>query len=889
MAQTQYDVPIYQADKRAMPGRVDSQTIKTGVITSTHIKNGTIQREDVKSDFKAPLADTSDYSRNPGGMSYPGAGIPLSTGSAWGTPITNNSANWNTSYTDRLKWDGGATDLVAATGRTSLGLVIGTNVQAYDADLTTYAGITPSSNVQSYLAAANYAAMQTLLGLVIGTNVQAYNSNLNNVTSRRTPAYPYTTNVYLRGDSTFAGIPGTENASKIYYVSSAFSGATPYYKSLVTAWHDVASDSITIILYPGVHKINHFIGWDSSGVQYSTHRTPYHNITIKGFGKSSVVLMDSTAGSGNYMYSGFYFDGGSNVTLKDFSLDLKGATYSTNAKPKGLEMLRCSGGVIDGVMMYNGNNVQDKTGITAYYCGDLTVTNCDFIDVDCGVYVADRWSRKLIITNNRLKGGKSEGIWVGSESRDLDSISDGYVYPTNVQSVVIANNIIEDKNTSCINIQGYLNASISITGNVINRSHEATYIASKSKGIFIEHCKGVTVTGNTYNGNYYGGMFNIYNCEDIVIEGNIGRNVGGYDLPAVNMGYEIGVFNGGTAKNKHITFKNNILVGLRSAPIWNATRPYAAGEVVGNGNQDYFYICKVNHKNQALTNTTYWTLISDFYCPLIRAYGDDITIEGNKLYDHHKEAIWIDKGGMDGLHINDNIVKNCMAGIVISLDESGYGTIDVSGNYDFDDLRINGNTVTTNDSGGNGTSIKLKGIRKVTNSWIENNTFKSEYATNPPIWFSYRWVENFRMKNNNFGGNPASTELKEYYAIAKKSENVLLGSGTVGTMAWGSAAGDTAIGGWVEKGEIFNKVFPASNIRGYVCTTAGNAYRETYNIASTYQVGEHVVGSDGKIYICILYDTGETANAPITGGSWATYWVIAPSSGSKAVFTSMSY
>lgn len=29
---------------------------------------------------------------------YPGAGIPLSTGSAWSTSITNNSANWNTAY-----------------------------------------------------------------------------------------------------------------------------------------------------------------------------------------------------------------------------------------------------------------------------------------------------------------------------------------------------------------------------------------------------------------------------------------------------------------------------------------------------------------------------------------------------------------------------------------------------------------------------------------------------------------------------------------------------------------------------------------------------------------------------------------------------------------------
>jgi hypothetical protein len=33
-----------------------------------------------------------------GNMVYPGAGIALSTGTAWGTSITNNSANWNAAY-----------------------------------------------------------------------------------------------------------------------------------------------------------------------------------------------------------------------------------------------------------------------------------------------------------------------------------------------------------------------------------------------------------------------------------------------------------------------------------------------------------------------------------------------------------------------------------------------------------------------------------------------------------------------------------------------------------------------------------------------------------------------------------------------------------------------
>ena len=117
------------------------------------------------------VSGIGSVSSGQGNPVYPEAGIALSTGTTWTTSITNNSSNWNTAYTDRLKWDGGSTGLVAATGRTSLG---GTTIGQSMFTLTNPSAITfPRFNADNTVDARSAANFRSDIGAGTVTSVTA--------------------------------------------------------------------------------------------------------------------------------------------------------------------------------------------------------------------------------------------------------------------------------------------------------------------------------------------------------------------------------------------------------------------------------------------------------------------------------------------------------------------------------------------------------------------------------------------------------------------------------------------------------------------------------------------------------------------------------------------
>jgi hypothetical protein len=108
--------------------------------------------------------------------------LAVAYGAGYSIPTTAKQAQWDTAYADRLQWDGGATNLIAATGRTSLGATtVGGNFFTLpDPSAITFIRVNADNTVSTLDAATFRTAIGAGTG---GGTVTSVSGTTGNITS----------------------------------------------------------------------------------------------------------------------------------------------------------------------------------------------------------------------------------------------------------------------------------------------------------------------------------------------------------------------------------------------------------------------------------------------------------------------------------------------------------------------------------------------------------------------------------------------------------------------------------------------------------------------------------------------------------------------------------
>lgn len=290
-------------------------------------------------------------------MVYPGAGIAVSTGTAWGTSITDNSSNWNAAYAARIVTASsplsflGNTLSIAQSSTTTNGYLSSTDFNTFSSKVngSLTAGKMPFATGTNSLGDTNVNYNGGLVGF--GTAADTYRVSVAgsvNVTGSYYVNGVALTNNYLplTGGTLFGNITYSPGDATDWFIDSPYNGPNIRLKYSVgttnrsgaLAWKDnsgVRSDvlywveNLITSNYPIVGNIGTFTSSlttpdvRSTGAGYITYDTD-------ALGTGSLILRSGFAGSV------LYFDGVGAAIFSN-TIAAKKGTFTTATNPLTIE------------------------------------------------------------------------------------------------------------------------------------------------------------------------------------------------------------------------------------------------------------------------------------------------------------------------------------------------------------------------------------------------------------------------------------------------------------------------------------------------------------------------------------------------------------------------
>jgi hypothetical protein len=292
------------------------------------------------------VSGIGSVSSGQGNPIYPEAGIALSTGTTWTTSITNNSSNWNTAFTDRLKWDGGSTGLVAATGRTSLG---GTTVGQSMFTLTNPSAITfPRFNADNSVTALSAANFRTAIGAGTVTTVTAAAGTPISITNN-------TTTPELTMNAATASVPGYLLSADWTTFNNKFAFSDTTSLNLTTRF--ASKQNNLTLTTTGTSGAATLVGATLNIPQYTGGGGGSGTVTSVGLTAPSIFTVSgspvTTSGTLALTYSGNALplaNGGTGAT------DAANARISLGGTTSGISLFTLTNSVSDKFIKVNSNN-----------------------------------------------------------------------------------------------------------------------------------------------------------------------------------------------------------------------------------------------------------------------------------------------------------------------------------------------------------------------------------------------------------------------------------------------------------------------------------------------------------------------------------------------------